>query len=72
MSKTDKLKKKFKNGSISASELRTLMSKLGWILDRTKGSHEQWRGPEGEKLTIATHSKTLMKYLIKEAQEKVK
>ncbi len=72
MSKTDKLKDKLKNGSISASELRTLMKKLGWVLDRTKGSHEQWRGPNSEKLTIATHSETLMKYLIREAQNKVK
>lgn len=72
MGKTGKLIEKLQNGTISASELRTLMKKLGWTLDRQAGSHEQWIGPKGERMTLATHSKDLLRYQIKEAQEKVK
>lgn len=71
MSKTEKLLAKLNNGSISASELRTLLLKLGWRLDRQKGSHEQWLGPNGRFLTLATHSKELKPYQIKEAKEKI-
>ncbi len=70
MSTTDKLIEKLKNGSISAKELRTLLKKLGWVLDRTKGSHEQWLGPKGQRMTLATHSKDLKQYQIREAKEK--
>jgi predicted RNA binding protein YcfA (HicA-like mRNA interferase family) len=66
MSKTQKLLEKLRNGTISASELRTLMKQLGWKLVRTKGSHEQWVGPQNEKFTLATHSKELKPYQIKE------
>lgn len=72
MSKTEKLISKLTNGTISASELRTLMKHLGWALDGQKGSHEQWYGPNGERMTLATHSKDLKPYQVKEAQTKVK
>lgn len=72
MGKTEKLIAKLEAGIISAAELRTLMKKLGWVLDRTNGSHEQWLGPDKERLTLATHSKDLMPYQVKEAQTKVK
>jgi predicted RNA binding protein YcfA (HicA-like mRNA interferase family) len=72
MSTTEKLLEKLNNGSISAKELRTLLGKLNWFLDRTKGSHEQWIGPQKQRMTIATHSKDLKSYQIKEAQQKIK
>ncbi len=72
MSTSDKLFEKLNNGSISAKELRTLLNKSGWTLDRTKGSHEQWIGPLKQRMTIATHTKNLKNYQIKEAQIKLK
>ena len=71
MSKTDKLLAKLKNGTIDANELRTLLSKLGWVLDRQSGSHEQWIGPKEQRLTLAAQGKELRRYLIKETQEKI-
>ena len=67
MSKTDKLKAKLENGTIKANELRTLLGKEGFVLDRTKGSHEIW--VKGKKsLVLATHGKELKPYQIKEAK----
>ena len=66
MSKTEKLLAKLKNGTISATELRTLLGHLGWILARQKGSHEQWL-KNGKVMTLATHSKDLKPYQIKQA-----
>ena len=68
MSKTDKLLKKLINGAIDAKELRTLITKFGWVLDRQNGSHEQWLGPNKERMTIATHGKDLKLYQVKLAQ----
>ncbi len=68
MSKTDKLLEKLKNGTISAQELRTLLGKLGWILARQKGSHEQWL-KNGKVITLATHSKDLKPYQIKQVSK---
>lgn len=71
MSRTDKLLEKLQNGSINAKEARRLLNKLGWILDRQVGSHEQWVGPGQERLTLATHTKELKPYQIKEILKKV-
>jgi len=75
VSKILKLIDKLKRGSISADELRTLMRKKGWILDDQEGSHEQWYHPEkkypNNVFTLATHSKDLKPYQIKEAKIKV-
>ena len=68
MSKQDKLIAKLKNGSISASELRTLLKKLGWVLDRSRGSHEIW-AKESKTYVLATHTNELKPYLIKQAIE---
>lgn len=38
--KKEKLYKKLEDGTINASELRTLLGHFGWTLKRTKGSHE--------------------------------
>lgn len=73
MSKTEKLLEKLRNGSISSSEARTLLKKMGWVKKPGNGSsHEQWVGPKSEKLTLATHSKDLKRYQIKELNEKIK
>jgi len=67
MSSTEKLKAKLDNGSIDSKELRTLLKQLGWSLNRTRGSHEVW--VKGTKTFIlATHSKDLKPYQIKQAQ----
>lgn len=75
MSKTEKLIQKLRSGVISAKELKTLMKKLGWTLDRQAGSHEQWvnrkRDYPKNRITIATHTKDLKQYQIKEAMEKI-
>lgn len=65
MSKADKLLAKLRNGTISAQEVRTLLGQLGWVLARQKGSHEQWL-KNGRVLTLATHSKELKPYQIKQ------
>ena len=67
-SKTEKLLAKLKNGTISAQELRTLLGQLGWILARQKGSHEQWL-KNGKVVTLATHSKDLKPYQIKQVSK---
>ena len=67
MNSTEKLKAKLDNGSIDARKLRTLLKQLGWALNRTKGSHEVWvKGTE--TFILATHSKDLKPYQIKQAQ----
>lgn len=68
MTKQEKLLTKLKAGHIDARELRTLLVKLGWSLDRTKGSHEFWeRGTE--TFVLATHSDDLKPYQKKQAKE---
>jgi predicted RNA binding protein YcfA (HicA-like mRNA interferase family) len=67
MSKIDKLLKKLNNETISADELRTLLKQLGWVLDRTRGSHEIWV-KESKTYVLATHKKELKPYLIKQAK----
>lgn len=40
-------------------EVRKALRKASWSLVRTKGDHEQWRSPEGDRLvTIAGHNHT--------------
>lgn len=70
MSKAEKLLEKLKDGTISASELRTLLKQFGWILARTKGSHEHWR-KGGKVITLATHSKDLKPYQIRQVRTAV-
>jgi predicted RNA binding protein YcfA (HicA-like mRNA interferase family) len=68
MSKKAKLLAKLKSGSINAKELRTLLNQCGWLLDRTKGSHEAWvKG--SDTMILATHDKELKRYQIKEAHK---
>src|SRR4051812_12901774 len=63
-----KLVEKLRRGAIDALELRTLLGQDGWQIRNTTGSHEQW--VKGSlHLTLATHSKDLKKYQIKEARE---
>lgn len=68
VSKTEKLLAKLKNGTISAQEIRTLLGHLGWVLARQKGSHEQWL-KNGKVITLATHSKDLKPYQIKQVSK---
>ena len=73
MSKNAKLLAKLRNGSINAKEARTLLKQMGWVEKPGNGSsHEQWVGPNSEKLTLATHNKYLKRYQIKELNEKIK
>ena len=67
MRSSDKLRRKLDSGSIDGRELRTLLKQIGWVLNRTKGSHEVWT--KGVKTFIlATHSKDLKPYQIKQAK----
>jgi predicted RNA binding protein YcfA (HicA-like mRNA interferase family) len=66
MSKTEKLLAKLVNGTISAAEAKTLLGQLGWLQAKSSGgSHEQWK-KNGKVLTIATHTKELKPYQIKQ------
>ena len=67
MSKNSKLKLKLVDESINGKELRTLLSQEGWTLDRTRGSHEVWICG-GRTFILATHSKDLKPYQVKEAK----
>lgn len=70
MGKTEKLLEKLANGTISADEARTLLRRLGWENARTKGSHEHWlKG--GKLITMATHTKELRSYQIKQIQASI-
>lgn len=71
MTKAEKLRAKLKARKINARELRTLLKQEGAIMDRTVGSHEHWV-MNGKVLTLATHSKDLKVYQIKEAIEFLK
>ncbi|MBI3296213.1 MAG: type II toxin-antitoxin system HicA family toxin [Deltaproteobacteria bacterium] len=67
MSSKAKLLEKLRHGTINARELRALLRKHGWELKNTVGSHEHWK--RGQALyTLATHSKDLRHYMIKQAQ----
>ena len=68
MSKTEKLLLKLINGSISAQEVKTLLGHFNWILARQKGSHEQWT-KNGQVITLATHTKELKIYQIKQIRK---
>lgn len=68
MSRVEKLIEKLRNESIAADELATLLRLLGWTLQRTRGSHQAWLGPEGQRLTLSPHGKDLKRYQIKLAK----
>lgn len=66
MSSKVKLLEKLARGAINARELRTLLHPQGWELKNTVGSHEHWK--KGQVLyTLATHSKDLKHYMVKQA-----
>lgn len=67
MTKNEKLKDKLRRGGINANELRTLLKQEDWLLDRVKGSHEIWC-KEADTFVLATHSKDLKSYQIKQAR----
>ena len=69
MSKIDKLLDKLINETISAKELRTLLKMKSFYLARTTGSHEHWRGLGSEVITLATHSKEVPRYQIKQVKK---
>jgi predicted RNA binding protein YcfA (HicA-like mRNA interferase family) len=66
MSRQDKLIAKLKNGSISSSELRTLLKQMRWVLGRTNGSHEIWKSGS-KRFVLATHTNDLKDYQIRDA-----
>lgn len=68
MSKSDKLIQKLKNRTIKASEARTLLKQSGWKIKNQVGSHEQWVSGN-KRLTIATHTKEIKPYLMKQIEE---
>jgi hypothetical protein len=47
MTKTEKLLAKARNnpGGLSFDELKTLLSRCGWLFDHQSGSHEIWFSP---------------------------
>ncbi len=75
MSRFDKLVIKLQNGTISAGELRTLLKKMGWQMEENGSSHQQWWHPTNiypnNRFTLATHTKDLKPYQIKEIIKKL-
>lgn len=68
MEKSAKLKTKLANRSVTARELRALLLLEGWLLERTRGSHEFWvNGPK--TFVLAVHGKDLKLYQIKQASQ---
>jgi predicted RNA binding protein YcfA (HicA-like mRNA interferase family) len=68
MERNEKLREKLMRGSITASELRAFLRLEGWLLDRTRGSHEFW-GNGLRTFVLATHDKNLKRYQIKQARQ---
>lgn len=54
MSKTDKLLEKLQKNQegVEFDDFETLLSRLGWILDRQSGSHRIWVSPKKTRLPI--------------------
>lgn len=68
MTQTDKLLGKLQNGTITGSELVSLLGKLGWTMNRQKGSHQTWT--DGVSiLVIIAERKDLKPYQIKDAKK---
>ena len=67
MTQIAKLRSKLKEGFIDGKELRYLLRHDGWTCERTRGSHEIWVKAE-RTFVLATHSKDLKPYQIKEAR----
>lgn len=64
MSRIKKLIAKLKqNSRLNAQEVRTILSYLGYNLQRQKGSHEQWLN-EGKTFTLAAHGKETPFYIL--------
>jgi predicted RNA binding protein YcfA (HicA-like mRNA interferase family) len=68
MSKTDKLLEKLKNGTIDGPESESLLKKLGWVLNRQKGSHQVW-AKGNETLILIAGRRELKNYQIKDLQK---
>jgi len=66
MSKNEKLILKLKRGSITASEARLLLKHFGFQHTHTRGSHEYYKNKANELFVLATHSKDLKMYLIRD------
>ncbi|MBI4402985.1 MAG: type II toxin-antitoxin system HicA family toxin [Deltaproteobacteria bacterium] len=67
LTRTQKPIEKLRRGTLDGNELRALLKKEGWMLDRVKGSHEIWKCGS-QTFVLATHSKELKPYQIKEAR----
>lgn len=63
----DKRIEKLKSLSVSKKELEGLLRKFGFEISGGKGSHTKWtRLPENDVLTIATHTKEVPRYQLKQ------
>jgi len=68
MSKTEKLLEKLRHGTIDGQETTTLLRKLGWVLDRQKGSHEVW-AKGNQSLVLIAGRRDLKNYQVKDLQK---
>jgi predicted RNA binding protein YcfA (HicA-like mRNA interferase family) len=69
VSKKEKLIQKLGRGSISASDARLLLKHFGFQLIHTRGSHEFYKNNSNDIFVLATHSKEIKKYLIRDLQK---
>lgn len=63
----DKRIEKLKNLTIKKAELEALLNNMGFELKPGKGSHMKWVKPGCDVLVIATHTKDVARYQLKQA-----
>ena len=68
MSKKEKLLAKAENNptGLKMQEFTTLMTRVGWILDHQRGSHQIWYSPNGYRLSVQTDGSQAKRYQVKQ------
>jgi predicted RNA binding protein YcfA (HicA-like mRNA interferase family) len=68
MSKTDKLIEKLRTNQedVDFNDFETLLSRLGWILDRQSGSHRIWISPKRSRVAIQPKGSKAKGYQIRQ------
>lgn len=71
MTQIEKLIEKFQNNpsSISASELAKLIISKGGKYSKGKGSHKNYKMPDGSIITLAPHGNKLKKFYFEKYQK---
>ena len=71
MSQWEKSWRRLSEGNCQYSELVMLLQRFSFVKMRQRGSHEAWRHPRAEIITLAVHSKEVPKWLQKQIYQKI-